>query len=394
MFRVGLLWHSLSSGNLGVRALTLAQLHLLDAAAAAAGRRVEVTLFGHPRWGGLEDSRFEGAHVAVGDTWDLAAADLLRRPAALRRALRRCDLLIDVSEGDSFTDLYGTRRYLKQTATKLLALRSGRPLLLAPQTLGPFAGRLRERVAAHVMRRAARVFARDGLSAAYARRLTGRDDVAELADLAFALPYTAPARPDGGPVRVGLNISGLLYADGDGSRFGLAFSYPRLTEALIEAFLARPGVELILVPHVLSPPPHLPGRPDQDVAVAAMLASRFPGLVAQPPFADPRAAKSFIAGLDFFVGARMHACIAAFSSGVPLLPLAYSRKSTGLFRSLGYDLVGDMAGGSPEQIRALALAAFDRREALRRRIAAGNRLAQERLAAYRDALAALLAGRA
>ena len=47
--------------------------------------------------------------------------------------------------------------------------------------------------------------------------------------------------------------------------------------------------------------------------------------------------------MNFFVGARMHACIAAFSSGVPTVPMAYSRKFTGLFtETLGYNCLCDM----------------------------------------------------
>ena len=53
-----------------------------------------------------------------------------------------------------------------------------------------------------------------------------------------------------------------------------------------------------------------------------------------------------MASLDLFMGARMHACIGAFSAGVPTLLLAYSRKFSGLFKeTLGYDYVTDMNSG-------------------------------------------------
>jgi polysaccharide pyruvyl transferase WcaK-like protein len=50
-------------------------------------------------------------------------------------------------------------------------------------------------------------------------------------------------------------------------------------------------------------------------------------------------AKSYISGMDLFIGARMHATIAAISSGVPVIPFSYSRKFEGLFSSLGYPYV-------------------------------------------------------
>lgn len=40
--------------------------------------------------------------------------------------------------------------------------------------------------------------------------------------------------------------------------------------------------------------------------------------------------------MDFFTGARMHSTIAAFSSGVPVVPVAYSRKFNGLYDTLKY----------------------------------------------------------
>ena len=47
--------------------------------------------------------------------------------------------------------------------------------------------------------------------------------------------------------------------------------------------------------------------------------------------------------MDFFVGARMHATIGAFSSGVPVVPMAYSRKFNGLFiDTLDYPYICDM----------------------------------------------------
>src|SRR5690606_38493929 len=147
----------------------------------------------------------------------------------------------------------------------------------------------------------------------------------------------------GGPVRVGLNVSGLLMAGGydRGNMFGLRMDYPALVREIVGRFRAHPdGCELHLVAHVI---PHgtdageaLAGLED-DHRAARALAAEFPGVVVAPAFRTPSEAKSYIAGLDFFMGARMHSCIAAFSAGVPVVPMAYSRKFAGLFGSLGYD---------------------------------------------------------
>lgn len=73
--------------------------------------------------------------------------------------------------------------------------------------------------------------------------------------------------------------------------------------------------------------------------------------------------------MDFFAGARMHACIAAVSSGVPVYPLAYSRKFNGLFvETLGYPEMGDLTVMDSDEITAGLLAAFGKRSDLKERI--------------------------
>ena len=81
------------------------------------------------------------------------------------------------------------------------------------------------------------------------------------------------------------------------------------------------------------------------------------------PFAlGPVEIKSYIAGMDFFMGARMHATIGAFSSGVPVVPMAYSRKFNGLFvDTLQYDSMVDMKKQSDEDILSVIKVAFSRR---------------------------------
>jgi hypothetical protein len=46
--------------------------------------------------------------------------------------------VLDISGGDSFTDLYGPRRFRAMILTKRMALNAGVPLILLPQKLGPF----------------------------------------------------------------------------------------------------------------------------------------------------------------------------------------------------------------------------------------------------------------
>ena len=54
------------------------------------------------------------------------------------RAIKRSKAVLDISGGDSFTDIYGRKRFEAMALTKRMALDAGVPLILLPQKLGPF----------------------------------------------------------------------------------------------------------------------------------------------------------------------------------------------------------------------------------------------------------------
>ena len=91
--------------------------------------------------------------------------------------------------------------------------------------------------------------------------------------------------------------------------------------------------------------------------------------------------------MDFVAAARMHAAIAAFSSGVPVVPMAYSRKFIGVFGTLGYNHVADMKADGAEDILGRIRQGISERAVLAADVAHGMDLVEDRLAAYR-ALAA------
>jgi polysaccharide pyruvyl transferase WcaK-like protein len=78
----------------------------------------------------------------------------------------------------------------------------------------------------------------------------------------------------------------------------------------------------------------------------------------------------------------MHACIAAFSSGVPTVPISYSRKFIGLFESLGYPLVADCKTESEDQILEKIRSGFHQRETLKALVRTAVATADRKLLAY------------
>jgi polysaccharide pyruvyl transferase WcaK-like protein len=377
MLLIGLLWHSTTSDNLGVGALTESQIAIIKGAAARAGVDVRFRVFGtdgNKNYFAGDLSIEQGAPISIKRT--------LACMSAFPRQIGQCDVVFDIGEGDSFTDIYGVPRLRRQVFAKVVALLKGRPLILSPQTIGPFEGAWARRVANAVMRRCSRIFARDGLSFNYLRDngLTARAD--EVVDVAFRLPFQRPARAPGGRIAVGINVSGLLFNGGytGANELGLSVDYTALTRTMIERILARGDCDLWLVPHVLADT--LPV--EDDYKVSQQLQQQYPALKLAPRFGTPGEAKSFISGMDFFTGARMHACIAAFSSGVAVVPLAYSRKFNGLFAALEYRHFGDCKAATDQQILDLVLASLDQRDELKLAVDRGNQIADAKLKRYED----------
>lgn len=374
--RIGLLWHATAAGNLGVGALSVGNIALVRAAAARVGAAPRFVIIG---------ARENGVPYIPDIDVRAITGRYMASPAGYLADLARLDILIDIGAGDSFADIYSDKRFAYIITTKALAIARGKPLILAPQTIGPFTRQPHTRLAAWACNRAAVVFARDPLSMAVLKKLSPGADARQVIDVAFALPFDPPPARDPAITRVGLNVSGLLMSGGyaGGNEYGLSIDYPALTRRLIAAFLAMPHTEVHLVPHV-----YAPGLPrDDDGAAADALHAEFPATRRHPDFASPSAAKSFIAGLDFLIGARMHATIAAYSAGVPVIPISYSRKFEGLYGGLDYPWLVPAKGMTTEQALAFILDAFARRSEVAADIARGAPVIEAGLEAYTAELA-------
>lgn len=302
------------------------------------------------------------------------------------KTLRASRAVLDVSGGDSFTDLYGSRRFKAMSKSKGLALKAGAPLILLPQTLGPFRDRTCREEATHLLRSASAVWTRDVASYELLQELLGEDFDSTRhhrgQDLALLLAPKTPHRPLPEPLArwlenpisqrsnpvIGINVSGLLCNDQRQSqrRFGLSEGHLDALQAMAETLLAASEQpRLLLIPHVLKPVSH----PESDWAACLALERRL-GLsdprraVALPPHYDASELKYILSQLDWFCGARMHACIGAFSSGVPTLPLAYSDKTDGVFAACGFlKAVADLRQLDGGELADTARKSFARRKA-------------------------------
>jgi polysaccharide pyruvyl transferase WcaK-like protein len=361
--RICLFGASADTGNLGLAALMEAtlcgllsrlenpQVTVFDNGIGL--RRSTLTVGGEPVEVALRGARIGRRYWLPESLWNMRVSGWLgglSNPNV--DVIDRADAVLDLSGGDSFTDLYGRTRFQLVALPKLVALQRGTPLILLPQTYGPFATARVRHVAARVVRGARMAWARDLDSYAALRDLLGdRFDPARHrrgVDVAFLLesrrPHAAVAAPleawlsaDPDSPVAGLGVSGLVHgAAGAAERFGLRADYPHVIGELVRRLVADAGARVVLVPHVRGR-----GAESDDRACEAVVAGLGPTarerVLMLPAGLDAGGTKWLIRHLDWFCGTRMHSTIAALSSGVPSAAIAYSGKTRGVFATCGQE---------------------------------------------------------
>jgi len=265
-------------------------------------------------------------------------------------SVARANLVGDIRGGDSFSDIYGFKRFALAFLPSLAVLLIRGSMAHFPQTYGPFRGKLARAMGSFLLKRSSHVIARDTKSRQAALDLlSGRKDVALTPDVAFSLTPIAPAEAklepafEGGAAlesrkAIGLNVNGLMYNGGysRANMFGLKMDYSEFLLLLATELLGKTNKDLILVPHTFAPA----GDVESDNAACKSLRAQLSPqeqervrIVAEDY--DQYEIKGLIGLCDFFIGSRMHSCIAALSQGVPCVGVAYSMKFQGVFESVG-----------------------------------------------------------
>jgi len=256
--------------------------------------------------------------------------------SSLKKDFKKSDLIVDFTGGDSFSDIYGNKRFRLATLVKYYAVRSKTPLLLGPQTYGPFKSKLNQKFAGYIIKKAKWVFARDLASEKLAKEISGRDvDVS--VDVAFSLPYKKAELKKTDKIRVGINVSGFLWEGGYANiNNPIKVEYRKYCHQLIEYLNAHDKYQIYLIPHVGTTSTE---GIENDLAACLRLKEEYPDTIVVKDIKTPMDAKGIISAMDIFIGARMHATIAAISTGVATIPFSYSRKFEGLFSFLNYPYV-------------------------------------------------------
>jgi len=312
----------------------------------------------------------------------------LRRSITMRnRYLNEIDwayLVVSLSGGDSFSDIYGLQRFFYSYLPMLLVQVTGKRIVFLPQTLGPFNGWVARVLARFILKNAALVYSRDLVGLDEMREFLGNHFDPELFRFCYDVGFVvSPVRPEKMDLSgfedrrphsptVGLNVSGLLWMGGykQNNQFGLKADYRLLVERLIHHLIHEKNMSVLLIPHVFGDV----RSPESDQVACETLHRAL-----QVKYGDrlnlargryDQSEIKYIIGLcDFFIGSRMHACIAALSQNIPTVPVAYSKKFIGVMETIGVDsYVADARTMDEGEILSIADRAWAEKDKIRRHL--------------------------
>lgn len=318
-----------------------------------------------------KDFRFAAAYAKLKLTRDYTDMDGLAYLPSLREAGVWADIALSVG-GDNYcyggTGIYAylNRAYKNQGAKTVLWGCSIEPDVVAKPNV------------AKDLSEYALIVARESITYETVKRVQKNTILAP--DPAFFMEPKACSLDDrlcNGNV-VGINISPMIISNEKAS--GMAYENYK---QLIHYILSETDAKIALIPHVV-------WASNDDRKVLRQLYDDFdrdPRLVLVEDHTAPEL-KYIISQCSFFVGARTHATIAAYSSCVPTLVVGYSVKARGIARDLfgtedGYVLpVQDMQ--QPQQLTEAFCTLFGKRQYI-------HACLTETLKAYCDPLPAIRA---
>lgn len=255
------------------------------------------------------------------------------------QAYRQADLVIDLS-GDMLTEDYGAHVAISHYIPLLNAILLDCPLFICAQSVGPF--RWTRHLARWIFKRARAITLREEISFEYLESIGIDPRSAFLtADMAFLLPKSPDARVDdilaqegifvGHTSMVGISVSRILEKKYEITRGVNDKVFIQLMAEVLDDFAKMHDVKIVFIAHVTGPTEVKNDRLISQQIVRKMSSEAH---VIRGNYRSDEL-KGIIGRCTVFIGARMHANIAALSSSIPVLALSYSHKTHGIMEALG-----------------------------------------------------------
>ena len=253
----------------------------------------------------------------------------------------KSDIIIDLS-GDTLNG--GLAWSIVSLGTILLGISIGKPVVVYPQSIGPFT-KSAEFLARFTLNKVKFIAAREEITRNYLKEI-GVDKVPVYltADIAFLLQPPSHERVCEMLLKEGINennrpIIGISISQSiagysksknpEETRNSYVIIMAKAVDYLTDALDAT----VVFVPHVIGP-----GEIHDDRVIGNELLTKVNSkqkVISIINEYTPEELKGIIGVCDLFIGARMHANIAATSMHVPTIAIAYSHKTYGIMEMLG-----------------------------------------------------------
>ncbi len=271
-------------------------------------------------------------YVLYYDYWIFNKISILSKLTRTNCLLKKVGFVAAVNGGDGFSDIYGTETFKNRLFDAQLAIKEQIPLIILPQTLGPFKDAENLKVATRILKYASKVYVRDEK---FVPELNAMEVEYKLTkDLSY---FMQPEKIDVDIASnaVGLNVSGLCYSNKFRDLSGKFEHYPLLIEKIIEYF-QKNSIPLYLIAHSYNykTPEYANDDMEAIKEVYNKLENKTNVYLIDKDLTSPQT-KYVISQFKFFIGTRMHSNFAAIYTDTPVFGLAYSYKYEGSFDYMG-----------------------------------------------------------
>ncbi|MDA9306874.1 polysaccharide pyruvyl transferase family protein [Gammaproteobacteria bacterium] len=246
--------------------------------------------------------------------------------------LQTIDIVLSVG-GDNYSSEYGFPSFL--IGVDDLAIKMNKPIILWGASIGPFTKNKNiETIMAKHLSNMSLITVRETLSEEYVKINLSLQNTMLFPDSAFSLQPKHVDLKSFWPIVnqdrvVGLNVSPYLQRFGDNS-----VDYVNEFCRFIEALITEHNCSVLLIPHVI----FRSNTSEDDLSILRKIYLRLNHLTAKVSLLenqhDSAQIKYIIGNCKYFIGARTHSTIAALSSFIPTLSIAYSVKARGINKDL------------------------------------------------------------
>ncbi len=232
--------------------------------------------------------------------------------------LKSVDIVLSLG-GDNYTDDYGACELFWSLA--MLSEKHNKPFVVWGASVGPFNTKKSLKMARRGLNTIPLITAREDRTVLYLESLGFKGKVQRVYDSAFALSVKSCEIPQfyRKAEVVGFNISPMYHKFTSKTSDEVVLIAKEFVRKISETY------NVLLIPHVVKEKDC-----ENDAIYMQTIAEELDNVLPVNPAYNSMELKYIISKCDYFVAARTHATIAAYSSGVPTLALAYSLKASGL----------------------------------------------------------------